>query len=144
MINKWKKNFRKESQARYLRQGIALIGYGTTTFEDAITGAQEIYGMFDRNVPDESLESWGLTRSAQGIVFEASNRFFTSKRDAPDMEPLPISPQIDPLGILEALKKGDFLHGEENEVSYYRVHENGSGSGKTYEIHILLLPKSRY
>jgi len=83
--------------------------------------------MFDRNVPEESLESWALTGStAQGRVFEASNRFFTSKRDAPDMESVPISPLIDPHGILEALKKGDFLHGEENEVHYYRVHENAS------------------
>lgn len=93
--------------------------------------------MFDRNVPEASLESWALTSStAQGCVFEASNRFFTSKRDAPDMEPVPISPSIDPRGILENLKNlGEFIHGEENAVYYYQVRENASGSRKRYEIH---------
>src|SRR5271168_918859 len=74
--------------------------------------------MFDRNVPEESLESWALTSStAQGSVFEASNRFFTSKREAPDMEPVPISPSINPHGILETLTKGEFIHGEEKMKS---------------------------
>jgi hypothetical protein len=100
--------------------------------------------MFDRNVPEESLESWALTSSTgQGRVFEASNRFFTSKRDAPDMEPVPISPSIDPRGILETLKKGEFIHGEENEVYYYRVRENASQGSKRYEIYILLESKTQ-
>lgn len=99
-----------------------------------MSSAQEIYGMFERNLPEESLEFWALTGStAQGSVFEASNRFFTSKRDAPDMESVPISPLIDPLGILETLKRGGFVYGEENEVYYYRLRENTSGS-KRYKI----------
>lgn len=95
--------------------------------------------MFDRNVPEASLESWALTTAstAQGSVFEASNRYFTSIRDAPDMEPVPISPLIDPRGILENLKKGEFLHGEENQVYYYRVHESTLKGTKRYEMHIL-------
>ena len=110
------------------------MGYGSATFDNAIKSIQEIYGLFDRNVPEESLESWAPTSSmAQGCVFEASNRFFTSKREAPDMEPVPISPLIDPRGILETLKKEDFVHGEENEVYYYRVRENASRRSKRYE-----------
>jgi hypothetical protein len=112
-----------------------LVGYGTNTFNDAITSAQEIYGMFDRNLPEASLESWALTRATQGSIFEASNRYFTPKRDAPDMEPIPISPLVDPRGILENLKKETFLHGEENQVYYYRVNENASTGIKRYERH---------
>ena len=95
--------------------------------------------MFDRNVPEASLEPWSLTAAstAQGSVFEASNRYFTSKRDAPDMEPVPISPLIDPRGILENLKKGEFLHGEENQVYYYQVNVNSLKGTKRYEMHIL-------
>ena len=52
------------------------------------------------------------------------------------MEPVPISPSIDPRGILENLKNlGEFIHGEENAVYYYQVRENASGSRKRYEIH---------
>ena len=93
--------------------------------------------MFDRNLPEASLESWVLTAgpTTQGTIFEASNRYFTSKRNAPDMEPVPISLLIDPRGILEALKKGDLLHGEENQVHYYQVHENASQGRKRYERH---------
>jgi hypothetical protein len=91
--------------------------------------------MFERNVPEGSLESWTLTTAstAKGSKFEASNRYFTSKRDAPNMESIPISPLVDPRGILESLKNGDFFHGEENEVCYYRVYEKASGGGKRYE-----------
>jgi hypothetical protein len=71
--------------------------------------------------------------AVQGIVFEASNRYFTSKREAPDLEPIPISPLIDPHGILESLQNGELLHGEENEVHYYQVHENTLKGGKRYE-----------
>ena len=99
-----------------------------------MTSTQELYGMFDRNVPEETLEPWALASStAQGCVFEASNRFFTSKHDAPDMDPVPILPSIDPCSILEALKKGEFIHGEENKVYYYQVRENASQGKKRYE-----------
>jgi hypothetical protein len=94
--------------------------------------------MFERNLPEASLESWTLTTAstAQGRVFEASNRYFTSKREAPDLETVPISPVIDPHGILESLKSGELLHGEENEVYYYQVHENALKGGKRYERNI--------
>ena len=130
----------------YLRQGITLVGYGTTTFNKAILSAQEIYGMFERNVPEASLESWAPTASttqSSAFKFEASNRYFTSKRDAPDMESIPISPLIDPRGILESLKNDEFLHGEENQVYYYQVCENDLRGSKRYEMHILE-HKSRY
>jgi hypothetical protein len=88
-------------------------------------------------MPEASLESWALTAStALGSIFEASNRYFTSKRDAPDMVPVPIPPSIDPHGILENLKKGGFIYGEENEVYYYRAHETTSSGTKRYEIYI--------
>ena len=94
--------------------------------------------MFERNVPEASLESWTLMTisTAQGRAFEALNRYFTSKCDAPDLEPVPISPLIDPHSILESLKNGEFLHGEENKVYYYQVHENALKGGKRYESNI--------
>jgi hypothetical protein len=119
------------SQARYLRQGVTLIGYRTTTFENAISNAQEIYGIFERNVQDVSLESWSLTTSTvQGRVLEASNRYLTLKRDAPDMQPVPISPLVDPHGVLEKLTKEGFLYGEENDVHYYQLHKSNMGATK--------------
>ena len=119
------------SQAHYLQQGISLVRYGTTTFENAIMSAQEIYGLFDRNVQDASLEPWALTATctAQGSMLKASNRYLTATRDAPNMQPIPISPLVDPRGILEKFTKDGFgfLHSEENEVHYYQIHKTDTG-----------------
>ena len=119
------------SQAHYLRQGISLVGYGTTTFENAITSTQEIYGLFDHNVQDMSLEPWALmaTCTAQGSMLEASNQYLTATCNAPNMQPIPISPLVDPHGILEKFTKDGFgfLHSEENEVHYYQIHKMDTG-----------------
>ena len=108
-------------------------------FDNAIISTHEIYRMFNQNIPEASLEPWVLTTASttQGSIFEASNRFFTSKHDAPDMEPIPILPLIDPHSILNNLQKGEFLHGEEKQVYYYSVYKNASRSSKRYEMHIL-------
>ena len=96
--------------------------------------SQEIYGMFNRNVPEESLEFWALTGSTvQGSVFKASNRFVTSKC----VMRLTLN-----LSILETLKKGGFVYGEENEVYYYFICENTSGS-KRYKFSLTTWPQIR-
>src|ERR1700734_3717792 len=94
---------RTTSQARYLRQGVTLVGCETPMFDEAIDAAQEIYGMFDRNIQDTLLEPWSLSPSqdTQGRALDASNRYFTSKWDAPGAVSVPIPANIDPRGILE-------------------------------------------
>ncbi|KAF8811793.1 hypothetical protein BYT27DRAFT_7017840, partial [Phlegmacium glaucopus] len=123
---------RSTSQACYLRQGVTLIGSGTPTFEEAINAAQEIYGIFDRNVQDTSLKSWSLSSSpiTQGRALDASNRYLTSKRDAPAMVSIPIPATIDPRGILKKLTKEGFLYSEENKVQYYQVHKSDEGTNR--------------
>ncbi|KAF8801842.1 hypothetical protein BYT27DRAFT_7226656 [Phlegmacium glaucopus] len=123
---------RSTSQARYLQQGITLIGSGTPTFEEAIDAAQEIYSIFDRNVQDTSLESWSLPSSpiTQGRALDASNRYLTSKQDTPAMASIPIPTMIDPQGILKKLTKEGFLYSKENEVQYYQVHKSDKGTNR--------------
>ncbi|KAF8802342.1 hypothetical protein BYT27DRAFT_7112844, partial [Phlegmacium glaucopus] len=131
---------RTSSQARYLCQGIGLVGYGTTTFEKAISSTQEIYGIFDRNVQDASLESWALTTSTvQGSIFEASNRYLTLKRDTPDMQPVSISPLVDPHSILKRLTKEGFWYEEENNMHYYQVHKSIFRIGDIVEAQVLFI-----
>ncbi|KAF8238543.1 hypothetical protein L208DRAFT_1387541, partial [Tricholoma matsutake] len=103
---------------RKLRQGVTLVGHGTPTFEDALDAAQEIYGFFDRNVQEGSLESWALasTSKEQCKGIKASNRYLTSKQDTPEMVSLPIPLSIDPHRILESLAKPNFVYGEDNEL----------------------------
>jgi hypothetical protein len=44
------------------------------------------------------------------------------------MEDMAFSEHVDPKGILEGMKSGGYVHGEENEVKYYarRVDVDGS------------------
>ncbi|KAF8235860.1 hypothetical protein L208DRAFT_1254761, partial [Tricholoma matsutake] len=111
---------------------VTLVGYGTSTFESAISAAQEVYSIFDRNVQDASLETWFMTSTstAQGHALKASNRYLTPKCDAPGMEPIPILPLVDPRGVLEKLKKEGFLHGKDNQVHYYQVHKSDAKGTK--------------
>jgi hypothetical protein len=128
-VHWWIIKARTTTQARYLRQGVSLLGCGTPTFEEALDAAQEIYGIFDRNVEDASLESWTLTAAAmtKGHTLEASNRYLTAQRDAPQMVSVPIPTSIDPRGILAKLTKEGFIYGEENKVQFYQVHTNAEG-----------------
>jgi hypothetical protein len=98
-------------------------------FDEAIDAAQEIYGMFDRNIQDTLLEPWSLAHSqvTQGRALDASNRYLTSKRDTPGAVSVPIPANIDPWGILESLTKEGFVYSEENEVQYYQVHKSSKG-----------------
>ncbi|KAF8809206.1 hypothetical protein BYT27DRAFT_7232338 [Phlegmacium glaucopus] len=124
------------SQACYLRQGVTLIGLGTPTFDEAIAAAQEIYGMFDRNVQDASLEPWSLSSSpiTQDRALDVSNRYLTSKRDAPGMVAIPIPATIDPRGVLENLTKEGYVYSKENEVQYYQVHKSSEGTKRVETI----------
>jgi hypothetical protein len=108
---------------------VTLVSYGTPTFEDALDAAQEIYGLFDRNVQEGSLESWALalTSKEQCKGIKASNRYLTSKRDAPEMVSLPIPISIDPRRILESLAKPNSVYSDNNEVLYYQVHGDKIG-----------------
>jgi hypothetical protein len=107
-----------------------LTGLGTPTFEQAVDAAQEIYGLFDRSFEDGTLESWttSTTQSRAGRSLDASNRYVTSKKDAPCMIHIPFSPTIDPRGFLEQMLKGNYVHGDDNTVEYYQVCKNQDGT----------------
>ncbi|KAF8226552.1 hypothetical protein L208DRAFT_1071182, partial [Tricholoma matsutake] len=123
---------RTTNQAHYLQQGVSLLSCGTSTFEEALNAAQEIYGIFDRNIEDASLESWTLTQTAaaatEGNTLEALNRYLTAQRDAPGMVSVPIPALIDPHGILSKLTKEGFIYGKENEVQFFQVHTSAEGT----------------
>jgi len=105
-----------------------LIGLGSATYERAINATQEIYSRFDREFEEGSLDEWIVTKpsDALGSEFTASNRYFTPRRDAPNMEAVPFGDGVDPGGLLMAtVQGGNLVHGEENKVYYYSGCEYG-------------------
>ncbi|KAF8895084.1 hypothetical protein BD779DRAFT_1668436 [Infundibulicybe gibba] len=101
-----------------------LTGIGSPTFELAVKAADEIYDIFHREFPEGRLERWQSERHGAFTGLAMSNRYFTPKRDAPDMIHIPFGTTIDPRGILENMRKEGYVHGEENEVMYYNQQTN--------------------
>jgi hypothetical protein len=112
---------------KFIRQGISITGAGTTTFYEAVKAAQDIYTHFHRQFPDGKLESWSAATYAGHQALDITNRYFTPKRDAPEMEHIPFSEAVDPHGILADMTKSGYIHGEENNVLYYACHINEEG-----------------
>jgi hypothetical protein len=117
-----------------LRQGLTITGAGSATFAEAIKSAQEVYAQFDRQFANGKLEKWSGAKYAGYYAIDLSNRYFTPKRDAPDMEHIPFTKSVDPRGILEEMAKSNYIHGEENIVKYYtcQVYEQQNSMLKSY------------
>ncbi|GLB38110.1 hypothetical protein LshimejAT787_0411610 [Lyophyllum shimeji] len=107
---------------KYLRQSIRISGLGTSTFGDALRSTGEIFGLFDREFRDGDLDSWTATsnQNAEDDIFDASNRYFTPRRDASLEESIPFDKLADPNNILKKMAGDQYVHTEDNEVLYFR------------------------
>ncbi|KAF8882598.1 hypothetical protein BD779DRAFT_1444737, partial [Infundibulicybe gibba] len=112
------------AQYKFMRQSLMLTGIGSPTFELAVKAADEIYDIFHREFPEGRLERWQSEWHGAFAGLAMSNRYFTPKRDTPDMIHIPFGTTIDPRGILENMRKEGYVHGEENEVMYYNQQTN--------------------
>ena len=113
---------------KFLRQGITITGLGTPTFERSVNAAKVIYEMFQRQYPQGKLESWNPGTHRGCTTLEMSNRYFTPKRDAPDMEHIPFDKLVDPFGVLETMIESGYTHGEENKVRYFARETDEEGN----------------
>jgi hypothetical protein len=117
----------KPARYKFFRQGISITGAGTSTFNEAVKAAQEIYALFHRQFPDGKLNSWSAGTYAGHQALDISNRYLTPKRDAPGIKHVPFSEAVDPRGILEDMARAGYVHGDENNVLYYICHVKEGG-----------------
>ena len=94
------------------------MGASSVTFSTAVESAQEIYAQFHQQFPEGKLEDWKTTYLGHETL-DFSNRYFTPKRDTPDMEHISFTRDEDPHGILEEMCKPAYIHVEENVIGYY-------------------------
>jgi hypothetical protein len=90
--------------------------------------ACDIYSQFNREFADGKLEAWTISTYSGYQALDASNRYLTPKRDAQNMEHVPFTEAVDPRGILEAMAKSDYVHGDENVVHYYTYNIDVEGN----------------
>ena len=83
--------------------------------------------MFQRQFTEGRLEPWTAGKYKGHSTLDISNHYFTPKKDTPEMEHIPFEKSVDPMGILEAMVKTGYVHGEENIVYYFarQVDEQG-------------------
>jgi hypothetical protein len=114
-----------------MRQSIQLTGLDTPTFSLAIENIFKIHSLFERSLPDHTLQAWQPTQIKDNVAsIDMSNRYFTDRREAAHTAAIPISYAMDPQGILAMLMGQDFIHSSENEVQYYELVDLPDGTKK--------------
>lgn len=120
---------------KYLRQSLTLTGFGSPTFNNAVSAAQTIHRLFDRNFAESEMEPWTIATAGEQLSFDMTNRYFTPTKDTPLMQHVPFKNDVDPLGILEGMAQAGYTHGEENEVGYYKRYDKGPDKRAFQEVH---------
>jgi len=115
----------RNSTARFfLQQSITLSGGGLPRFNDALLGVHIIESIFSREFQENELETYETTTHDGFPTVEASNRYFSNRRDIPNNDHLDIPPIIDPHGYLKELRYHDLVYTHHNVVEYYEAKDN--------------------
>ncbi|KAJ3877607.1 hypothetical protein F5051DRAFT_490807 [Lentinula edodes] len=93
-----------------------------------------MYALFSRHVP--GLKIMATKGTAERPMLEMSNRIFTPKVEAPNMNPATVNPEMDENGFIERINatNGMFVYGEENIVVYGEERIDATGRKKTVRI----------
>ena len=92
----------------------------------------EVAALFTRAVNEDKIQPNAIIGEADGsTTLDASNRYFTPKKDARNGNELPFHQDIDPQGNLTQLLGTGYMRLEDNNVFYYeRVTSAQTGDPK--------------
>lgn len=79
-------------------------------------------------MPEGILDTLDIPNIDQHPCIDVSTRYFTSRHEDPMGEAIPFAKTVDPKGTLLSICNGDLFHGPENEVLYYTMVKDDSGS----------------
>ena len=108
-----------------MRQEITICGLDTQVFKQAVANCQDICTLFDREFGEGVLDDGHILKAFNGTpdsAIEVSNRFMMPLKDVGEgLVAVPFGRGVDPKGFLTiAVAGGEFIHTEENSVSYYK------------------------
>ena len=84
-------------------------------------GLQTIRIIFDQEINSDQLTNYSSTTSNGYPSIDASNRYFTPKRDVSHDDHLQYPKVVDPRGVLSSIAGHDLVYAPENVVEYYQV-----------------------
>ena len=105
-------------------QSVCISGLGSRNFDSFLTGLGRAHEIFKDHLPPSALAAL-TTRQERGFPsLFFSNRYFTHAQDMKVQDVVPISPDIDPLGILAWVEGA--IYTSDNEVQYFeRIGKEG-------------------
>lgn len=113
-----------------MKQSIRLTGLGSDQFKSAIDGLANIAIFMGEKLEQGDIESWTPARFRCWQALEVANRYFVHQNSEGDMVSVPLSTDIDPNGVLATLAGDEWVHTEDNIVSYFRLIINSEGKSK--------------
>ncbi|KAJ7710926.1 hypothetical protein B0H17DRAFT_1190594 [Mycena rosella] len=111
-------------KAMFLSQQVEICGLGTPTFNEAAGKISSVVDRFEQYLAGAELGSIPDTGSNAAKIFQASNRLFTARSDAPTEQDNSFERGVDPLKVLHKLKGNELIHAPENIVRYYKRGES--------------------
>ncbi|KIJ60983.1 hypothetical protein HYDPIDRAFT_97566, partial [Hydnomerulius pinastri MD-312] len=124
-------NPRKHTGAtRHMCQSIEISGLGLKDFKDALDHLQVRHASMARNHPENTVEPW-IPRNYRGTcALESSNKYFTTRQHDRGRPPVTFLPGVDPKGKLAQLAGNEYIHLQENLVSFAEI-VNGRATDTT-------------
>jgi len=105
---------------RHLRQGVSITGLGLEDFQNQLNMIPDIAALFTRAVSEDKIQPNTIIGDLEDFsTLNASNRYFTPRKDAQMAKELTFHQDVDPYGHLTRLLGSAHMHIEENTVSYY-------------------------
>jgi hypothetical protein len=107
-------------QIRHLRQDVSITGLGLDDFQNQVNMIPDIAALFTRAVSEDKIQPNAIIGELEDLsTLNASNRYFTPRKDSQTAKELPFHQDVDPYGNLAKLLGSALVHIEENNVSYY-------------------------
>ena len=103
-----------------------MTGLGTPTFTSALEAAGKVYGYFDRQFSEGTLDSWSCSeeKTFGFACLDISNRYLTPENEAKGQD-VAFQKGVDPHGVLRGMATGDgtcsYVHTEDNQVQYFET-----------------------
>ncbi|TFK45200.1 hypothetical protein OE88DRAFT_1611020, partial [Heliocybe sulcata] len=108
----------------YLKQSVRLTGYSHPTFQAALDGLSAIANHISRSFKEGVLVPWSPSEFDGHPTIEIGNNFFAARKFVPTEPDVPFDAKVDPRGILAQLKDAQYIHTEDNRVTFWELQED--------------------
>ncbi|KAF7967771.1 hypothetical protein HWV62_33181 [Athelia sp. TMB] len=116
-----------DGNPRFMKQSVRVTGFGNAEFERAVNGAAQLAIFMQKNIEPGSVDSWCPDRFQTWSALEFTNRYFVRQNVEGDMIAIEFGRNVDNDGLLTKIAGEEWVHTEENRVSYFNriVGEDG-------------------